>query len=94
MESSTLANATKGNVARKSVLGGMIVAKVIVTEREITSCCQCDFRRSTMPFIEQLKLAALNIYVDPLKCTRKRPHKPIPDNDSIPEWCPLPDSKF
>ena len=87
-------NEASRHVARKSVLGGMVVAKVIITEREITSCADCDFRRSIIPFIEQIKQAAVGIYCDPLKCTRKRPHKPIKDSESIPEWCPLPDSKF
>ena len=67
------------------------MSKCIVTEREVRSCEFCDYRRSQISLIERFKRAALNNYDDPSKCTRKRPHKPIPDNDTIPEWCPLPD---
>ena len=69
------------------------MSKVIVTKTVIDSCEQCDFRRSIIPFDEQLKRYVLfDICHDPLKCTRKRPHKPIPDSGTIPDWCPLSDS--
>lgn len=81
------------SILDKAKQEGEKMAKVIVTEREIDCCELCDFARSVLSLETRCENYRKNILGDPLKCTRKRPHKPIPDNDTIPEWCPLPDWK-
>jgi hypothetical protein len=64
------------------------MSKVILTEQIVSNCFACPYRRYHGKAIE----ATPGIYQTPMRCSKKHPHKAIPDDvDGVPYWCPLPD---